>query len=213
MSIKEIRRKLGVLKRIAKKPLADRKKSAAKRRRSRYATYYKKYKVKNNVILYESYVGRSMICNPYAIFKAFQDEVSFRKYVHVWSIETEEELARLESLYADIPNVKFVIRHTDEYLKYLASSKYLINNNTLPFYFTKKSEQIYVNTWHSITVKTLGYDMKDGKVAVANTIRNFLSADYLISPCKFTTKIYRDSFKLDGIYEGKIIEEGILELT
>lgn len=208
MSIKEIRRKLGVLKRTAKKPFDDRKKSKAKRNRSKYATYYKKYKVKNNVILYESYVGRAMICNPYAIFKAFQDDINFKKYIHIWSIETEDELKRLEKIYKNTENVRFVIRHSEEYFKALATSKYLINNNTLPFYFTKKSDQVYVNTWHSITVKTLGYDMKDGDIAVANTIRNFLSADYLISPCKFTTKIYRKSFKLDGIYEGKVIEEG-----
>ena len=208
MSIKEIRRKLGVLKRIAKKPLADRKKSAAKRRRSRYATYYKKYKVKNNVILYESSQGIGMTCNPYAIFKAFMKDNSFKKYIHVWSLNSLENHTQLINEYKNYKNVVFVERNSDEYMKVLATAKYLLENTSFPYYFTKKTNQIYINTWHSITVKTLGYDVPEGKVEIANVLRNFISTDYIISANKFNTKIFRNSYKLDGLYEGRIIENG-----
>lgn len=54
----------------------------------------------------------------------------------------------------------------------------------------------------------MGYDLPDANIAVANTMRNFLSADYLISPNKFHSDIYLKAYKLDGLYEGTIIEEG-----
>ncbi len=34
-------------------------------RRSKYAGYYKHLKVNSKVVLYESYFGRGLICNPY----------------------------------------------------------------------------------------------------------------------------------------------------
>ncbi|MFQ7801277.1 MAG: CDP-glycerol glycerophosphotransferase family protein [Coprobacillus cateniformis] len=35
-----------------------------------------------------------------------------------------------------------------------------------------------------------------------------MSSDYLISPSEFMTTIYKQAFKLDGIYQGNIIQEG-----
>ena len=36
-------------------------------RRSKYAHYYKDYDIEDNIILYDSYFSRGMLCNPYAI--------------------------------------------------------------------------------------------------------------------------------------------------
>ena len=132
----------------------------------------------------------------------------FNLYTHVWVLDDFEGNARIVEDYKQYKNVIFVEFLSNEYLKYLASAKYLINNVTFPPYFTKKKEQVYLNTWHGIPLKTLGYDQVNGSVEVANTIRNFLCADYLLSPCSYQTEIYKKAFKLEGIYEGKIIEEG-----
>ena len=83
-----------------------------------------------------------------------------------------------------------------------------MNNVTFPAYFTKKEGQIYVNTWHGIPLKHLGYDMPNGNVEVSNTVRNFLHTDYLISASPFLTEVYKYAYKMDNIYNGKIIEEG-----
>ena len=54
----------------------------------------------------------------------------------------------------------------------------------------------------------MGYDMPNGNIESANTERNFLQANYLLSPNEHHTKMYTEAYKLKGIYEGKIIENG-----
>lgn len=184
-----------------------RNKNKYSKRRCDYAQYYKKCKVKN-IVLYEAFAGRGMLCSPYALFKAFMQRDDFDKYQHVWAIYDMEDNQYIMDQYKDIPNVRFIQFDSSEYLQALAEAKYIINNATFPAYVTKKPEQIYINTWHGIPLKTLGYDLPDGNLAVANVLRNFLSTDYLISPNSFHTGIYLDTFKLQGLYEGTIIEEG-----
>ena len=45
-----------------------------------------------------------------------------------------------------IQNVKFIKFQSVEYREYLATAKYLINNVSFPGYFTKRKEQIFVDT-------------------------------------------------------------------
>lgn len=184
-----------------------RNKNKYSKRRCDYAQYYKKYKVKN-IVLYEAFAGRGMLCSPYALFLAFMQREDFNKYEHIWAIYDMEDNQYIMEQYKDLPNVKFIQFDSSDYLKALAEAKYIINNATFPAYVTKKPEQVYINTWHGIPLKTLGYDLPDGNLAVANVLRNFLSTDYLISPNVFHTGIYLDTFKLQGLYEGTIIEEG-----
>ena len=184
-------------------------------KQNRGAYHYFKYRnrpVKENYILYDSYYGAGMICNPYAIFKMFMDNPKhFNKFKHIWSIAEKDEVKRLKKEYSGYNNVIFILKNKHfgkKYARYLATAKYLIQNTTYEFYFAKRDEQIYVNTWHSITVKTLGQDMPNGKVESRNLIRNFMQCDYIISANPFMTRIFRESFRLQGLYEGKIIEEG-----
>ena len=175
---------------------------------AQYARYYKKNTVKENVIFYCAHYGSGMLCSPYAIFRGLMASGEFDRYEHIWQINDPEERALLEAEYGGYGNVKFVAKNSGAYFDALTSAKYLINNVNFPFYFTKRPEQVYVNTWHGIPLKTLGYDLPDGKYSVRGTMHNFLQADYLISPCRFMTGVFLDSYKLRGIYEGKMTECG-----
>lgn len=175
---------------------------------AQYVRYYQKNAVKENVIFYCSHYGSGMLCSPYAIFRALMQSEDFANYEHIWQINDPQERALLAEEYATYDNVKFVGKNSAGYFDAITSAKYLIINVTLPFYFTKKPEQVFVNTWHGIPLKTLGYDTPDGKYSVRNTMHNFLQTDYIISPCRFTTKIFLDSYKLRGIYGGKLTECG-----
>lgn len=177
-------------------------------KRTRYAYYYKYVPVSRKTVLYEAFFGRGMLCNPYAIFLELLNNPAYSKYEHIWVLDKFENHAELLREYAGYKNVRFVEYQSKKYLKYLCKAGYLINNATFPNYFTKREGQIYVNTWHGIPLKTLGYDMPNGKTEVTNTIRNMLSADYMISANPFLTQIYLKSYKLEQIYEGKVIEEG-----
>lgn len=179
-----------------------------KRRNARYARFYEKVNVNENVILYESYFGRGMLCGPYALFKEMLSDSIYVKMEHVWVLDNLEDHEDLIKEYEKYSNVRFVQYMSKAYLKELCRAKYLINNVTFPSFFTKKENQIYVNTWHGIPLKKLGFDMPDGAIATKNIIRNFLQTNYLVSANEFLTNIYRYTYKLNGLFEGTIIEDG-----
>lgn len=176
--------------------------------RTRYAYYYKYTHISKKTVLYESFFGMGMLCNPYAIFLELINNSEYSGYKHIWVLDNIENHVGLIREYRKHKNVRFIQYQSREYLKYLCKAKYLINNVTFPTYYTKKKGQIYVNTWYGIPLKALGYDMPNGKTAIANTVRNMISSDYLISANSFLTQIYLKSYKMEQLYQGKIIEEG-----
>ena len=148
------------------------------------------------------------VCN-YAHFSELSmTQTEFQEYLHVWVIDDFSDNEPWMGLYRDDPNVKFIKFQSVEYREYLATAKYLINNVSFPGYFTKRKEQIFVDTWHGIPLKTIGFDIPAGKVSAGNTVRNFLAADYLIAPNHFMAEIYENAFKMKNLYPGKILEIG-----
>lgn len=181
------------------------KKNATFRREVDYTNYFEALEIKENTILYESFHGKNMSCNPYAIFKKMVNDPEYSAFHHIWALN---DIDNCPSEYAELPNVEFVKVHSDEYLRYLASSKYLINNTSFPPYYIKKEGQIYLNTWHGTPLKTLGKHMNGSLGQHKNLMRNFLQTDYIINPNSFTADKIIDSHDLRGIYKGKIAEIG-----
>ncbi|MCU9613263.1 CDP-glycerol glycerophosphotransferase family protein [Caldibacillus lycopersici] len=178
------------------------------RRANVYAKYYDDLPIQKNTILYESRDGNSITDNPYAMFKYMLNNPAYQDYVHIWSIQDFNAVQPVIDLYKQYTNVKFVQRNSKEYLKYLASCEYLINNSTFQTFYIPKDGQTYINTWHGTPLKHMGFDIPGNPAQNQNVLRNFLSADYILSPNTHTTKVYTESYKLRGLYEGKIIEEG-----
>lgn len=161
--------------------------------------------IQDNVILYESFSGEGMIDNPRGIFDSFKKRSDFNKYIHVWVLKKSYNYDFEFLEYSRYTNVKFVFYGTEEYLKYISIAKYLINNCTFPPYWTKKKGQVYLNTWHGITRKKLWFDVQDNEISMGNTIRNFLSADYIMSENSFMDNIFLSAAKLNGIGNDKLI--------
>lgn len=170
-----------------------------------YTLYYETLNIEDNVIFYESFHGKNMSCNPYAIFKQLINDPAYKEYRHVWALNEREHCP---AEFRDLPNVEFVEVHSDEYLRSIASSKYLINNTSFPPYFIKKEGQVYLNTWHGTPLKTLGKDMMGTIGQHKNLMRNFLQTDYILAPNQFTADKLVDSHDLRGIYQGKIALTG-----
>ncbi|MFF2287831.1 CDP-glycerol glycerophosphotransferase family protein [Peribacillus butanolivorans] len=204
MNKKVIKRKVNFL----KQPIANFLLKENHQRVNRYAKYYEKLNVQKNTILYESRDGNSITDSPYAMFKYMIENQDFKDFIHIWSIQDFSALSGVISKYKDMPNVKFVQRNSKDYLKYLATSEYLINNSTFQSFFIPKIDQIYINTWHGTPLKSMGFDIPGNPSHSQNVVRNFLSADYILSPNAHTTNMYTKSYKLNGLYKGEILEEG-----
>ena len=170
-----------------------------------YTEYYERYALEDNTILYESYHGSTISCNPLAIFKELLSDDRFSEFLHIWVINS---IDRIPNNLKQKSNVIFVKRESDLYLRYLARAKYLINNVTFSEYFIRKEGQVYLNTWHGTPIKFLGKDIKDDFIAHKNVTRNFLQASHLIEPNSYTTDILTKRYDVSGIYSGVIAETG-----
>ena len=146
----------------------------------KYAQMYKTKKINEKAVLYESYWGRGMIDNPYALFVELYGRDEFKDFTHIWVLDDFENNQAVLDQYQNDKRVRFVLFGSDEYVEALASCKYLINNVTFPQYFIKREGQIYINTWHGTPLKSMGYDMVEGNSGSANTVSKFLHEDYLI---------------------------------
>ncbi|ECQ7415938.1 glycosyltransferase [Campylobacter jejuni] len=170
------------------------------RRRVFYTECYKNLKIIDNMILYESFHGKSMSCNPYAIFLYLLEQNAFKDFTHIWVVN---DLSIVKNKFKKMKNVICVKRGSDLYLKYLASAKYLINNSTFPEYFIRKMEQLYLNTWHGIPWKMLGKDIKGSFMEYKNVQRNFLHTTHLIAPSKHTMDVMIKSHEIEFISSSK----------
>ncbi|ERS93446.1 glycosyltransferase [Staphylococcus simulans] len=175
---------------------------------TKYANFYKKNKVNDRQIVYQARDGKSMTDSPYAVFKYLLRDKKYKKLEHIWVVDSEKKRKAYTKQYKSFKNVRFIVKESDDYLSVLTTAKYIINNSTFPAYFTKKPEQVYVNTWHGTPIKAMGLDVEDNLVGSQNIIKNFLSADILVSPNPHTTEVFKRAFSLEGIYNGDLAEIG-----
>lgn len=183
--------------------------------RYKYAELYDEAPIQEKTVLYESRDGNSFVDSPYRIFQELVTNTEFKDFRHTIVINENNIAAKaiIEKIVELIPNkvtnqISYVIRNSDDYLECLASYKYLINNSTFQNFFIKKDEQIYINTWHGTPLKYMGFDIPGNPSQSQNVLRNYLMTDYLLSPNAHTSRIFTNGYKLEGIYQGQLMESG-----
>jgi CDP-glycerol glycerophosphotransferase len=197
------------------KPVQYLRKGAALSRRliraARFEVYafWRRQPIRQNTVLYESFAGNGMLCNPEAIFRALLADDKFSNFTHTWVLRNKHENPKTIAEFAADRRVQFVRPATSAYYRALATSRYLVNNATFPPDFGKREGQIYLNTWHGTPLKRMGYDIGDPASRVGNVIRNFLAADYLLAANHFMIdQMYEKAHLLKNIYRGTFIETG-----
>jgi CDP-glycerol glycerophosphotransferase len=171
--------------------------------------YWRRRPVQHSTVLYESFAGNGMLCNPEAIFRELVASPDFAGFSHIWALSSFADYASTIREFSGNPRVRFVRTRSVAYHRAMATSGYLVNNATFPPEFSKREGQVYLNTWHGTPLKQMGYDIGDPASRVANVIRNFLQADYLLAANRFMAdQMYESAHLLREIYTGRIIEEG-----
>ncbi|MCC5824601.1 CDP-glycerol glycerophosphotransferase family protein [Alkalimonas sp.] len=171
----------------------------------RYAEYYETLPLQSNTILFESFSGKSISCNPYALFLEMQADPRYQSWEFIWVIDS---IDKVPLNLRNKLNVSFIERGSDRYLRAIAESAYLVNNSGFPPYYVRKEGQRYLATWHGTPLKTLGKEQKYKFFDHKRTQRNFLQSTHIISPNKHTTDILFDSYDIRRIYQGKLAETG-----
>lgn len=176
---------------------------------SQFHAHWRKEPIRTGTVLYESFAGNGMLCNPEAIFRQLLATPDMQRLHHIWVLSDLRQYRQTVAEFAGAPNVTFVRHGTPSYYRALATSEYLINNATFPPQFNKRPGQTYLNTWHGTPLKRMGYDIDRGAIGTANIIRNFVAADYLLAANPFMAEqMYETAYKLSGISRSLIIEEG-----
>ncbi|MCT8395769.1 glycosyltransferase [Weissella soli] len=167
-------------------------------------------KIQSQTILYETRDGQSITDSPLYIFLELVKNEKYHNWRHVWvlkdAVSEQEALVNVPLEFRD--RIEIVRRDTIEYMKWLLEAEYVITNSTFQSFYAKRPGQTYINTWHGTPLKYMGYDIPGSKTSLKNVQRNFLMTDYLLSPNEHTTHIFADRYKLNGLYEGKILETG-----
>ncbi len=170
-----------------------------------YNEYYHILPVVNNTVMYESFSGQGMTCNPYAIFLHLFNNPQYQNWMHIWVINNPSNIPKD---FKKFKNIVFISKGSDGYLRYLATAKVLINNSNFPAYFVRKPDQKYLSTWHGTPFKTLGRDMNDRFFEHKNLTRNILQATHVLSPNAHTSKILFEKHDIKNIFTGKLLESG-----
>lgn len=175
------------------------------RRTASYVEYCEVLPLRAKTILYESFHGRMLSCNPFALFLHLLDSPDFADWTHIWAVD---DMKVVPARFKGLANVIFIPRDSDGFLRHLATAAVLVNNVTFPSYFTRRDGQIYLNTWHGTPWKTLGRDAKGEFMTHGNVARNLLQASHIASPNRHTSDVLMDSYNVGGIFRGALIETG-----
>ncbi len=174
----------------------------------RYTKYYENLSVKEKDILFESKHGEDLAGNIFNMI--YECKRGAYRGFHIYLVLKKELFETYEELLYNygINYVKFIELHSNEYLKALATSKYLITDTSFPPFYIKKPEQVYLNTWHGTPLKAMGRIVQDREYGLGNVQRNFYIADYLLYQNEFSKNVFFEDYMLEEAYKGKVLLSG-----
>jgi CDP-glycerol glycerophosphotransferase len=155
-------------------------------------------KLKENVVVCESFFGRNYSDSPKYVFEYLQKNYP-GKYKFVWIFTEKKKLP-----YPAAQVKRFSLR----YFYYLGRAKYFVFNVKQPLYFIKREGSIFLETWHGTPLKKLVFDMEEVASATALYKKHvYIESrcwDYLIAPNRFSSDVFKRAF----MYEGTMLETG-----
>lgn len=177
-------------------------------RRSRYyfptmKLFYKSLShfgtINDKQVVFESGVGKRYEDSPRMIYEKMV--ANGEDFDYIWIMNNNAPLKVN-------PSTKIIKRLSPSYYKYLATSKYWVNNQNFPTYLTKPKQTHYLQTWHGTPLKKMQHDQDqiagrdEGYLARVTHATKQWSA--LVSPSPYATEAFRSAF----LYDGPILELG-----
>ncbi|EZX25757.1 hypothetical protein V070_00255 [Staphylococcus aureus C0673] len=171
--------------------------------RSKYQLLDKEEAVNNETIVFESFGGKNYSDSPKYIYEYMQKHYPKLNYIWVFKNPDQNVITG---------NAVKVKKGSKEYYDAYSKAKFWVTNARLPLYLNKKDNQIYIQTWHGTPLKRLANDMKIVRMPGTTTPKykkNFYAEtsrwDYLISPNRYSTNIFKTAFWMD---ENRTLEIG-----
>lgn len=161
------------------------------------------FPAQKNLIVFESFLGKQYSCNPRAIYEYFTEH--YPSYELYWSVDPRY-IKNFEG-----KNLKIANRFSVKWLFVMARAKYWVSNSRLHLWLPKPKHTVFVQTWHGTPLKKLVLDVEEVYMPGTTTEKykkNFTIEsskwDYLISPNRYSTEIFRRAFD----FKNNIVESG-----
>jgi len=158
-----------------------------------YRNIFLKLPVKQNLVYFESFGGKSYSDSPKYIYEHLINHEDGYKYV--WNLNNDEQIPG---------NATIVKKGSIKYYYTLAVAEYIVVNARLPLFYEKRDDVKYLQTWHGTPLKRLGGDIEEVHMPGTNTEKykiNFYNEsqkwDYLVSPNAYSSEILSRAFWFD----------------
>jgi len=205
-----MKRFLKKLKRMAKKAVHEAKNfKPIHYSKARYFWYREHCPIREKLILLDTGTAKTMPDNMAAMLKELTSAAEYSKYTVCITCGKAVAEARREWLKKN-GRTKVQVKESGSlaYYKALATAKFLVSEDSLNFVFTKRPEQVYLNTWHGTPLMTLGKAKKADFAMMGNEQKTFFDADYIVCPNEYTMEHMIEDYMLENFCQAEILLAG-----
>lgn len=147
-------------------------------------------------VLFSTFGGKAPADSPLAIYRELRERGHDRL---TWALADGSDWAP--------DGASSVLIGSTEYYEALHTSRWLVNNNNFPYYFRKRPDQFYLQTWHGTPLKRIGAHVPAANLSLSYRAlmrREAQAWDVLLAQNDFSSRIFPEAFA----YEGKVLTLG-----
>lgn len=146
--------------------------------------------IKKNLVLFQSFGGRSYSGNPKYIYEYAKD--NNKKLKFVWALRNQFENVPGSAIKVKLESLK--------YYYYLARAEYIVSNLNMQNGVTKRKGAKFIQTWHGTPLKRISFDVNKNSPAYdAKFLKGFAKRvrkwDYLLAQNNFSKDAFRSAFR------------------
>ena len=149
-------------------------------------------------IVYSSFGGQQYSDNP----RAIHEELLRRdaQLEHIWVVR--------DAMFRPPPGATVVRDGSREHYEAMATSRFIVTNDHFPEWFSRRSDQVCLQTWHGTPLKRLGFDMPEVRKSIRRAKQRWgeqaANWQYVLSPNRFSTPLLQGAYAI----EGEMLETG-----
>jgi len=170
--------------------------------------YYRVQPIDDKLIVFEAFRSTKYADSPKAIYEYLLNHDGYRDFRFIWVFENPEEYEFLKN-----DRTTLAKHESNAYYTAFARAKYWVVNGWIPLRVQKKPGQVALQCWHGTPLKRLRHDIVTNQTtnhqenALRENDEDMKRYDYLISPSKFTTRVFTSAFNLKALKKDNIVIE------
>lgn len=182
---------------------------AAKRLYVDYAEELQKDIIPNTILFYSNN-GYGLGGIPKIVLSRIMNDSAFKKYKCIVCLRNKEMIKQMKSAGFRSRRIQYEDLGVNlglNFFRLLARTQYLIVDGVLPTCYVPRKDQTYIQASFLYSGLVQGYQREMRyTIRSLDYVKNFLAADYIISPSDLYTKeILQDSYYVNHAYQGKVL--------